>query len=100
MKKIFYSLVVAAFALTSSNVMAQDKKVKTAQKGYYSMPKKAATLPSNQQPANETAISSKAPKVTKGYYSIGRNNEKLPAPTTTILIGDISPVRKGYYSIQ
>lgn len=101
MKKNILTLLIAAFTLTASTSIAQDKKqVKTASKGFYSMKKQAAQLPANQQPVTETAISRKAPTVKKGYYSIGRNNEKLPAPTTLIAIGDISPVRKGFYSIQ
>lgn len=99
MKKITCTLLIAA--LTFGTAMAQEKQpVKAAQKGFYSMKNKAAELPSNKQPVSETAISRKAPEVKKGYYSIGRNNEKLPAPTTIVVIGDISPVRKGYYSIQ
>lgn len=99
MKKITCTLFIAA--LTFGTAMAQDKHpVKAAQKGFYSMKNKAAELPSNKQPVSKTALSRKAPEVKKGYYSIGRNNEKLPAPTTIVAIGDISPVRKGYYSIR
>lgn len=98
MKKIAFTLLIASFI--TGSVSAQDKQpVKTAQKGFYSMKNKAADLPSNKQPVAETAISRKAPEVKKGYYSIGRNNEKLPTPTPIVVIGDISPVKKGYYSI-
>ncbi|WP_290712438.1 hypothetical protein, partial [Flavihumibacter sp. CACIAM 22H1] len=86
--------------LAGSAVAQDTKPVKTASKGFYSMKKKAATLPANQHPIATTAINPAAPKVTKGYYSIGKNNQKLPAPTTVLAIGTISPVRKGYYSIQ
>ncbi|MBL7767995.1 MAG: hypothetical protein JNK20_03430 [Flavipsychrobacter sp.] len=99
MKKLACTLLIAT--ITFGAVSAQDKQpVKTVQKGYYSMKNKATELPSNKKPVSETAISRKAPEVKKGYYSIGRNNEKLPTPTTIVVIGDVSPVRKGYYSIQ
>ena len=99
MKKLACTLLIAS--LTFGAASAQDKQpVKTVQKGYYSMKNKAAELPSNKKPVSETAISRIVPEVKKGYYSIGRNNEKLATPTTIVVIGDISPVRKGYYSIQ
>lgn len=100
MKKNLIALFIVSFSLLATAGMAQDKSPVTPAKGYYSIKKKAAQLPANKQPVTETAINRTAPKISKGYYSIGRNNEKLPAPTTVIAIGDISPVKKGYYSIQ
>jgi hypothetical protein len=107
MNKKLYSVSIPALLLITTLGMAQDKKsvqpaesVQPAPKGYYSMKKKAALLPANQHPAARTLINPAAPKVKKGYYSIGRNADKLPAPVTVVTIGDISPVKKGYFSIQ